>query len=154
MTEEQNEEQQGADWVNPIDPDKVTETPGTLAYPHHAGSALVKPTDRGKLKGRAMSAMYQQTDQQLLQIKKQMELLASQAREVQQRVEISKDIYEAEMSFDPLIGHTYHLYREPGGKRFLSMLSPREWGRSATKKEFMASARLLADHTWEILEQA
>ena len=49
------------EFINPIDPDKITETPSTLPYAHHSGSALIKPEDRGKIKGRALSAMDHQT---------------------------------------------------------------------------------------------
>ena len=50
---------------NPIHPDKITETPHLLPYAHHVGSAIIKPLDKGKTKGVAMKAMYQQTEQQL-----------------------------------------------------------------------------------------
>ncbi len=56
-------------FINPIDKDKVAENPGLLPYPHHIGSSIVKPEDVGKLKLRALSAMQQQTNSQLLQIK-------------------------------------------------------------------------------------
>ena len=91
------------DFINPIDPDKVSENPGTLAYPHHAGSALVKPEDQGKIKGRALSAMEHQTDMQLGQIYEQMQLLAEQAKKLNDRKQISEFIYTAEMRFEPLI---------------------------------------------------
>ncbi len=38
------------EFINPIDPDKITENPHSLEYGHHAGSALIKPEDQGKLK--------------------------------------------------------------------------------------------------------
>ena len=65
---------------NPIDKDKITETPSTLEYGHHVGSAVIKPEDKGKLKGRSLTAMAHQTDQQLGQIYEQMQLLAEQAK--------------------------------------------------------------------------
>ena len=72
-----------SDFVNPIDPDKITENPHSLTYGHHVGSAIVKPEDQGRLKGRALSAMDHQTDQQLGQIYEQMQLLAAQAKKLQ-----------------------------------------------------------------------
>ncbi len=71
--------QANPDFVNPIDPDKIAENPHLLPYAHQVGSAVIKPEDQGKLKGRALSAMSQQTDMQLGQIYEQMQLLASQA---------------------------------------------------------------------------
>ena len=97
---------------NPIDKDKITETPSTLEYGHHLGSAIVKPEDQGKVKGRALSAMEHQTDMQLDQIYQQMQLLANQAKKLNDRKHISEYIYQAEMKFEPLINHIYHLYEK------------------------------------------
>lgn len=139
------------DFVNPIDEKKVATSPHVLPYAHTVGSAVIKPIDRGKVTGLAVAAMYEQTDMQLDQIRKQVELLAAQAQEIQRRVEISERIYKVGMNFKPLIGHIYHLYTRADGSEFLSMVAPQEWGRSA-KSEFQATVKLLADHTWEILK--
>ena len=117
---------------NPIDRDKITENPGALQYPHHVGSPKVVPLDKQRVRSRALSAMEQQTDSQLHQIKKQMELLAQQARQIQERIEMSKQIYVAEMGFEPLMGHTYYLYQKEDGGRVLSLIGADEWGK--TKK--------------------
>ncbi len=132
--------------------EKVAENPGLLPYAHTAGGALVKPEDKGKLKGRAMAAMRQQTDMQMAQLYQQMQLLAEQANTIKQRVDVSERIYSADMPFEPLIGHTYHLYASAAGKDVLSLVAPWEWGRSKGSLSFVASVRLLADHTWELIE--
>lgn len=142
-----------SDFINPIDPDKITENPHNLAYPHHAGSALVKPEDQGKIKSRALSAMDHQTDMQLGQIYEQMQLLAAQAKKLQDRKLISEKIYGAEMRFEPLINHTYHLYQKENRSYLLSLIAPNQWGRSKKSFEYVATVRLLADHTWDILEK-
>lgn len=130
--------------------EKATENPGTLPYAHHSGSAIIKPEDKGKLTGRAVSAMQQQTDMQMAQLYKQMELLATQAKAIKDRVEVSERIYQAEMPFEPLINHTYFLYRNKKGRDVLSMVAPNEWGRSKPFEAFIAQVKLLADHTWEV----
>jgi hypothetical protein len=140
-------------FVNPIDKDKITENPHTLEYAHHAGSALIKPEDQGKLKGRALSAMEHQTDMQLGQIYEQMQLLADQAKKLNDRKLISERIYLAEMRFEPIINHVYHLYQKENKTHLLSLIAPNQWGRSKHSFEFVASVRLLADHTWDILEK-
>ena len=134
---------------NPIDKDKITETPSTLEYAHTVGSAVVKPIDKGKVKGRAVSAMVEQTNRQLHQIHEQINVLAKQAKAIRRRAEVSEKIYLSEMNFEPLIGHTYYLYQKQNLKFVLSMLSPEEWGRSL-KYEFVAEVDLLSDHTWDI----
>lgn len=138
---------------NPIDKDKVTDKPATLPYAHHAGSAIIKPEDKGKIKGRALAAMSEQTDIQMQQIKDQIELLAKQAQALQDRVTISEQVYQAEANFEPLIGHTYHLYQRGPSDWVLSMVAPAEWGRSFPYEYYLATVKLLADHTWDILEK-
>ena len=141
------------EFINPIDPDKITENPHSLEYPHHAGSALVKPEDQGKIMGRAMSAMEHQTDMQLNQIYEQMQLLAEQAKKLNDRKAISEFIYLAEMRFEPLINHIYHLYTKENGAYLLSLIGPNQWGRSRNTFNYVATVRLLADHTWDIIEK-
>lgn len=141
------------DFKNPIDKDKITEKPNTLEYGHNVGSAVVKPEDQGKMKGRAVSAMEHQTDMQLDQIYQQMQLLADQAKKLNDRKLISTFIYQAEMRFEPLINHVYHLYQKEEGGFLLSLIAPDQWGRSKRSFEFIATVRLLADHTWEILDK-
>jgi hypothetical protein len=134
------------------DKDKVTDIPGILAFPHNIGSQVVKPEDRGKTKGRAMAAMKEQTEHQMSQIYRQIRLLAEQAAEIKRRVELSERIYRVQMNFEPIIGHSYHLYGKKNGEDVLSMISPEEWGNSIPYKKYIANVRLLSDHTWEILE--
>ena len=129
------------------------ETPNTLEYGHNVGSALVKPEDQGKLKGRALSAMEHQTDMQLDQIYQQMQLLAEQAKALGHRKVISEIIYGAEMRFEPLINHTYHLYEKEDKSFLLSLIAPDQWGRSKKSFGFVATVRLLADHTWDVIEK-
>jgi len=142
---------QKKEFINPIDKDKITETPHLLPYAHTVGGSVIKPIDRGRVKGLAVAAMYEQTDMQLDQIRQQVELLAEQAKKIQRRVEISERIYQTEMNFKPLISHTYHLYTRKDGSEFLSMIGPGEWGRKAPV-QFQATVKLLADHTWEVLK--
>lgn len=124
-----------------------------LPYAHTVGGAVIKPIDKGRMKGLAVEAMHEQTNQQLDQIRQQVELLYQQAQSIHKRVEISERIYLADVNFKPLIGHTYHLYERKTGKEVLSMIAPDEWGRNAPYV-FVATIRLLADHTWEIQETA
>jgi hypothetical protein len=142
------------EFVNPIDKDKVAENPGLLPYAHHSSSAVIKPEDKGKIKGRALMAMAEQTNMQMDQIKEQIELLATQAKKLQLRREISEELYLAELNFDPIIHKVYYFYRRGNGKGVLSMVAPQEWGGSMPFAEHVATARLLADHTWEVLETA
>lgn len=61
-----------------------------------------------------------------------------------------EDIYKAQMGFKPEINHVYYLYRKNEDQNVLSMIAPHEWRNCP--HEFMYQIRLLADHTWDILE--
>ena len=137
---------------NPIDEDNITENPGTLTYGHHRGSFPIIPTKQGAIKSKAISAMEHQTDIQLDQIKQQMSLLAEQANKIKKRVEISEMIYHAEIRFDPLISHVYHLYENDDNNFLLMMIGPSEWGRKGCPLHFISTVKLLADHTWEVIK--
>ena len=69
------EKEKDKEFVNPIDPEKIAENPHLLPYAHERGGATIKAVDKGKIKGLAMTAMYEQTDMQLDQIKAQIDLL-------------------------------------------------------------------------------
>jgi hypothetical protein len=135
---------------NPIDKDKVAENPGLLPYAHTIGGAVIRPEDKGKIKSRALTAMRQQTEKQMSQLYKQMQLIAEQANEIKKRVEVSEKIYMSEMGFEPLVGHSYFLYEKEDGKNLLSMVGPEEWGPSLPYKKYISKVTLLADHTWDI----
>ena len=131
---------------------KSTENPNTLDFAHTVGSAVVKSIDTGKVKGRAVAAMHEQSTTQLKQIQEQVEVLLNQAKLIQDRVEVSERIYLSEMGFDPLIGKTYYLYRKKSGKDCLSMIGPDQWGKSFPFEKYVATVKLLSDHTWSIEE--
>ena len=140
-------------FLNPINPDKVAENPGLLPYAHTAGGAVIKPDDMGKVKGRSVLAMRQQTDRQMNQLYEQMEVLARQAKLLADRKEISERIYDAAMGFEPIISETYYLYEKEDGSDLMSLVAPEEWGRSFKYSRYLAKVKLLSDHTWEVLEQ-
>lgn len=136
---------------NPIDPDKVAENPGIISFPHHLGSAVIKPEDKAKIKGRAMMAMQDQTHREMAQIYEQMRVLVKQAGEIKKRVEVSEKIYQSQINFEPVINHVYYLYEKDNHDHILSMISPEEWGKSIPYRKYLATVKLLSDHTWEVL---
>ncbi|HET9055508.1 MAG TPA: DUF2452 domain-containing protein [Chitinophagaceae bacterium] len=119
-----------------------------LPYAASVAGAIIKPTEEGMIKHKALTAMEEQTNMQLEQIRKQIELLALQAQEIQKRKELSMMIYNAKLSFKPNIGQTYYLYEKKDGNHMLSLVSPKEWGNTTPFNKFIAAVKLLADHTW------
>lgn len=147
MSGEKKKEEQ---FENPIDKDKITEKPSTLPYAHTVGGAVIKPSKKAVIRGRSLSAMEEQTDQQLHQIKEQIDLLAQQANQIQERKNLAQLIYGADIGFQPEIGHVYHLYERAEEDLVLSMVGPDEWIKPRYKR-FLYSIKLLADRTWEIV---
>jgi predicted transcriptional regulator len=119
-----------------------------LPYSSSVSGAVIKPTEEGVIRHKALTAMEEQTNMQLSQIRQQIELLALQAQEIQKRKELSLLIYGAKLNFTPVIGQVYYLYEKKDGSHFLSLVSPKEWGKNGPFKKCEASVKLLADHTW------
>lgn len=132
--------------------EKTSENPGLLSFSHSIGGAMVKPEDQGKVMGRAMTAMKEQTESQLRQLYDQMQVLVKQANQIKSRVHVSERIYLSQINFEPIIGQTYFLYDKAEGEHVLSMISPQEWGNTPPYQSFVAKVKLLADHTWEVLD--
>lgn len=135
---------------NPIDPDKIAENANILPYGSSVSAPAFKAVDTLKNKSLDVNAMELQTDMQLDQIKEQIELLAAQAKKIQQRKELSEHIYHADMGFKPEINHTYFLYEKSEGGTVLSMIGPTEWRKCPYA--FLHKVLLLADHTWDIVD--
>lgn len=119
-----------------------------LPYSASVAGAVIKANEEGVIKHKALTAMEEQTNMQLQQIRKQIELLALQAQEIQKRKDLSMMIYNARLSFKPNIGQIYYLYEKNNGEHLLSLVSPKEWGSGGPFRKFIAAVKLLADHTW------
>lgn len=122
-----------------------------LPYSASVSGAVIRHNEEGIIKHKALTAMEEQTNMQLDQIRKQIELLALQAHEIHQRKELSMMIYQANLSFKPNIGQMYYLYQKKDDNHMLSLVSPKEWGGLGPFKKFIAAVQLLADHTWREL---
>jgi hypothetical protein len=131
--------------------EKVTDLPGLIEFAHTVGGAVIKPEDKGRIKGNAVAAMRDQTDRQFKQLYDQMQTLVNQANHLKKRVEMSERIYEASMGFKPVMNKHYFLYERKDGTDVLSMVAPEEWSRSFPFEKWLAEVKLLSDHTWEII---
>lgn len=152
MSKDNKDENLKEEFINPIDKDKVAENPGTMPYAHTAGGAVIQPNEKGAIKNKSIQAMEAQTDKQMEQLYDQMKTLADQAKAIKERVEISRHIYDAEVGFEPIIGHIYYLYLKKNEKYQISLVRPDEWGKNPPY-DYVSSVRLLADHTWEVVEE-
>ena len=126
--------------------------PGLLPYGHTIGAPAFRPTEMGVIISKSSAAMNEQVDAQMNQIRKQVELLQQQYRELEERRIISNWIYSAELRFSPDIGHTYYLYKRENETVFLTMISPGEWRKPGL--EYLATVKLLSDMTWQVIEKS
>ena len=42
-------------------------------------------------------------------------------------LDVNERLYNCKYNFEPIVGHTYHLYANDNGSEFLSIISPKEW---------------------------
>ena len=121
--------------------------------PLSISSPVIKPVDRNQIKANAVEAMYHYANQEISMLKKQADLIMQQVREIESRLKVSEKIYQSDMRFVPVIGQTYHLY-EKEDHYTLSLVGPDEWGQSKNTRKYVASVKLLGDHSWDMIKQA
>lgn len=122
---------------------------GLSEVPMHVGSAMIRPEDRGKIKAVALQSAQNQAQQQMAMLKRQAEALMEEARRIEERLRLSAQIFEADVNFTPVVGQIYHLYNRENGRKFLSLVGPRQWGERSKPLEHLGTFRFLADSTWE-----
>lgn len=123
--------------------------------PTHVASALIRPIDKGKLKAVALETVEKQAHEQIAMLKKQADLILEQVKRIEERVKISAEIYQADLGFEPVIGHQYHLYENEIGNRKLSMIGPNEWNTKSSRLwQFLATVKLNADRSWDVVKMA
>jgi len=118
--------------------------------PLSIGSPVIRPEDKNKIKANAVEAMHHYANQEIGILRKQADLIMQQVREIEARLKISEQIYQSDMRFTPVINQVYHLY-EKEDHFLLSLIGPDEWGRSKNTRKFVASVKLLGDHSWDVL---
>lgn len=119
--------------------------------PLTVNSPKIEPEDMRMVKANAFEGMKHHAEQQISILKKQAEVIMQQVRDIEKRIEISYEIYKADISFEPVIGQTYYLYQK-NAKKKLSLIGPNEWGGKLPFDTCIAKVKLLADRTWEVEE--
>ncbi|MEI6594509.1 MAG: DUF2452 domain-containing protein [Bacteroidota bacterium] len=120
--------------------------------PLSIGSPIIRPEDKNQIKANAVEAMNHYANQEISLLKKQADLIVQQVREIENRLKVSEKIYQSDIRFVPVIGQVYHLY-EKDDHFTLSLIGPDEWGQSKNTRKFVASVKLLGDHSWDVIRK-
>ncbi|MEL6811651.1 MAG: DUF2452 domain-containing protein [Bacteroidota bacterium] len=64
-----------------------------------------------------------------------------------EQFEYNNLVYHAKFSFEPIVGETYHLYRDTDQQSFLSLIAPEE-----CHFDHVGTFRLNADKMWERIQ--
>ena len=73
--------------------------------------------------------------------------LKEEYKKLVQEYNWTKLVYESSYSFQPVVGHAYHLYESKDKSLWLSLIGPDEWD-----QPYVGSFELLTNGKWEKIE--
>jgi len=101
-------------------PDNVSDNPGLLPYGSNVGAPAIKIEDISSWKSTNIVKVNHQ-------LKKRFNELKEEYQKLVEEYKWNELVYNAKFSFEPVIGHIYHLYVGKDSNIFLSMVNPEEW---------------------------
>ena len=107
------------------------------SYATSVGAPVITTTDTVDWKNRSIRKVNQKVQTKYLELKAEYEKMMAE-------FENNNLIFNAQFTFEPLIGDVYHLYKRENGETFLSVIAPNECNFNA-----MGSFYLNADQIWE-----
>jgi len=107
------------------------------SYATSVGAPVITTTDTVDWKNRSIRKVNQKVQTKYLELKAEYEKMMAE-------FEYNNLIFNAQFTFEPLIGDVYHLYKRENGETFLSVIAPNECNFNA-----MGSFYLNADQIWE-----
>lgn len=120
-------------------PDRVADNKSTMPYGDSVSAPAITKVDTTgyrQVKSKEASA----------KLRGRYEELQEEFRQLVATSEDTQRMYDATVSFVPIIGHTYHLYRRENGEEWVSMIAPEEFG--TYYFEYIGSYRLATDSVW------
>ena len=73
-----------------------------------------------------------------------LEELREEYKKLIQEYNWTKLVYESSYAFQPIVGHTYHMYEKKDKSLWLSLIGPDEWN-----QPYVGSFKLQTDGKWE-----
>jgi len=105
-------------------------------YPTNVGAPVIETIDTVAWKNKNLHSVNSQFKAKYDQLKQSME-------DFKESFENNQEVYAAKFNFEPLVGNTYHMYKNRKDQSFLSILSPNE-----CNFDFIASYYLNDDKVW------
>lgn len=110
-----------------------------LPYASNVGAPAIEPNDVSAWKNRGINRVNHHLKNQYDNLKEEYDKMTDLYR-------WNDIIYGAKISFEPVIGEIYHLYKDKN-RVILSLISPDEWN-----KEYLGSFRLNVSQIWEKID--
>ncbi|WP_298895337.1 DUF2452 domain-containing protein [uncultured Psychroserpens sp.] len=106
-------------------------------YATNVGAPAIQVTGNSTWKNRNINKANKQIQAKYLELKAEYD-------KMMQELEYNNLVYNARYNFEPIVGETYHLYRDTQEKPFLSIIAP-----SDCNFDFMGSFLLNSELIWK-----
>lgn len=121
-------------------PDRVADNKSTMPYGDSVSAPAITQVDTES------TYKLPKTQEASHKLRSRYEELQEEFRKLVETSEDTQRMYDASISFVPIVGKTYHLYRRENGEEWVSMISPEEFGNYY--HEYVGSYRLATDSVW------
>lgn len=103
-------------------PDNVADNPGLLPYGSNVGAPAIKVEDINSWKINKVHKLNKNYEDKFKELQEEYNVMMEEF--------FWNDlIYSSQFSFEPVVGETYHLYKNKDDKFFLSLIEPNNWKR-------------------------
>ncbi len=119
------------------DEQSQTYNAGLKPYATDVGAPVITTEDTVAWKNRNIHAVNKQINAKYQELKAEYDTMMEQ-------FEYNNLVYSAKFNFEPVIGYTYHLYRNKNEEFFLSVIAPNE-----CNFDYVGTFKLNADKMWE-----
>lgn len=76
--------------------------------------------------------------------------IVKEMEQLQETFEMNKMIDNAELRFTPIVGKEYYLYKREDDSVFVSMIGPKEWGK--TRMNYLGTYTIDSQQVWNRVE--
>lgn len=121
-------------------PDRVADNKSTMPYGDSVSAPAITQVDTES------TYKLPKTKEASHKLRSRYEELQEEFRKLVETSEDTQRMYDASISFVPIVGQVYHLYRRESGDEWVSMIEPEKF--SGYFHEYVGSYRLATDSVW------